>query len=69
MPETFLLVLWAGGGNVPPQLVMARRLAERGSDVRVLAPASLQGSIEAAGLAFEPYQGEQPIAVTQQPGE
>jgi MGT family glycosyltransferase len=53
--KTFLFVLWAGGGNVPPQLTLARRVAERGHDVRVLAPAVLRQRIEAAGLAFEPY--------------
>ncbi len=55
MSQEFLFVLWAGGGNVPPQLTIARRLVERGHRVRVLAPAVLRGSIEAAGVAFEPY--------------
>jgi len=49
-------VLWAGGGNVPPQLTLARRLVARGHRVRMLAPAVLRESIEAAGIGFEPYR-------------
>lgn len=56
MTSTFLFALWAGGGNVPPQLGLARRLAVAGHRVRVLAPAALQQRIEAAGLEFEPYR-------------
>jgi UDP:flavonoid glycosyltransferase YjiC (YdhE family) len=51
----FLFVLWAGGGNVPPQLGIARRLVARGHRVRMLAPAVLRDSVEAAGIVFEPY--------------
>jgi UDP:flavonoid glycosyltransferase YjiC (YdhE family) len=56
MSKEFLFVLWAGGGNVPPQLTLARRLVARGHRVRMLAPAVLRESIEAAGIAFEPYR-------------
>jgi len=59
MSREFLFVIWAGGGNVPPQLTVARRLVARGHRVRMLAPAVLRESIEAAGLEFEPY-GEAP---------
>jgi MGT family glycosyltransferase len=55
MSREFLFVLWAGGGNVPPQLTLARHLMARGHRVRMLAPAVLRESIEAAGIAFEPY--------------
>jgi MGT family glycosyltransferase len=55
-PVRFLLVLWDGGGNIPPQLAVARRLVERGHDVRILAPRVLQPRIEAAGCHFVPYQ-------------
>jgi len=55
----FMFVVWAGGGNVPPQLTLARRLAARGHEVRMLAPAVLRERIESAGLLFEPY-GEAP---------
>jgi MGT family glycosyltransferase len=56
MSKTFLFVLWAGGGNVPPQLSLARRLAGRGHTVRMLAPAALRERIEDAGLVYEPYR-------------
>ena len=56
MSQEFLFVLWAGGGNVPPQLTLARRLVARGHRVRMLAPAVLRESIETAGIAFEPYR-------------
>lgn len=59
MSREFLFVLWAGGGNVPPQLSIARRLVARGHRVRMLAPAVLRDSIQAAGIVFEPY-GETP---------
>ena len=48
MSKSFLFVLWAGGGNVPPQLVLAGRLAAQGHEVRVLAPQVLRQRIEAA---------------------
>ena len=35
-PRSFLFVTLEGGGNVPPVLGLARRLAARGHDVRVL---------------------------------
>lgn len=56
MANSFLFVLWAGGGNVPPQLALARRLADRGHAVRMLAPAALRERIEAAGVTYEPYR-------------
>jgi MGT family glycosyltransferase len=56
MSQEFLFVLWAGGGNVPPQLTLARLLVARGHRVRMLAPGVLRESIEAAGVAFEPYR-------------
>jgi UDP:flavonoid glycosyltransferase YjiC (YdhE family) len=55
MSREFLFVLWAGGGNVPPQLTLAKRLVARGHRVRMLAPSVLRESIEAAGIEFEPY--------------
>ena len=56
MSQEFLFVLWAGGGNVPPQLALARQVVALGHRVRMLAPAVLRESIEAAGIAFEPYR-------------
>ncbi len=51
-PVHYLFVLWDGGGNVPPQLALARRLAVRGHHVRILAPRTLRSRIEAAGCQF-----------------
>lgn len=53
-PHSLLFVLWDGGGNIPPQLALARRLSERGHRVRVLAPRVLRSRIEAAGCTFVP---------------
>lgn len=55
MSKSVLFVVWAGGGNVPPQLALARRLAARGHRVRMLAPTVLRQRIEKAGVAYEPY--------------
>ena len=52
----FLFVLWDGGGNVPPQLAVARRLVSRGHQVLVLAPRVLEERIAAAGCQFVAYQ-------------
>jgi MGT family glycosyltransferase len=51
----FLFVLWDGGGNVPPQLAVARRLVARRHEVRILGPQVLKQRIEAAGGTFVPY--------------
>lgn len=53
--SSFLFAVWAGGGNVPPQLALARRLADRGHHVRMLAPAVLRETVLGAGVVFEPY--------------
>lgn len=55
-PGHFLFVLWDGGGNVPPQLAVARRLTGRGHRVRILAPRVLRDRIEAAGCQFAPLR-------------
>lgn len=56
MSRRFLFALTAFGGNVPPQLVLARRLVDRGHAVHVLAPSVLRGQVEAAGAVYEPYR-------------
>ena len=56
MSKSFLFVVWAGGGNVQPQLTLARRLAARGHMVAMLAPEVLAEKIEAAGVVYEPYR-------------
>lgn len=52
----FLFVLWDGGGNIPPQLALIRRLVERGHRVRVLAPRVLRSRIEATGAVYIPFR-------------
>lgn len=51
-PRRFLFVLWEGGGNVPPQLALVRKLVQRGHSVRVLADACIREDAEAAGAGF-----------------
>ena len=52
----FLMVTWDGGGNAASQLAVARRLIERGHDVRVLAHRSQREAVVAAGATFCPYE-------------
>ncbi|PNY79598.1 glycosyltransferase [Deinococcus koreensis] len=53
--QTFLFVLWEGGGNIPPLLDLARRLRERGHAVRVMSDACNEVEVRASGCAFVPY--------------
>ena len=54
-PRAYLFVTFEGGGNLPPVLGVARRLAARGHDVRVLTEPCLRGAVEAAGARFVPF--------------
>jgi UDP:flavonoid glycosyltransferase YjiC (YdhE family) len=54
-PRAYLFVTLEGGGNVPPVLGTARRLAQRGHDVRVLTEPCLRAAVEAAGARFIPF--------------
>ena len=51
----FLFVTWDGGGNVPPELSIARRLVARGHHVRVLADPTVEREAGLAGCAFSPW--------------
>lgn len=51
----YLFTMWEGGGNVPPQLALARRLAQRGHDVRVMSDQCNAAEVQAAGCAFVAY--------------
>jgi MGT family glycosyltransferase len=51
-----LMVLWDGGGNVPPQLAIARELVRRGHDVRVLGHRVQGPRVEATGAEFSAYE-------------
>ncbi len=44
--RSYLFVTFEGGGNVPPVLGLARRLAARGHDVRVLTEPCLRAAVE-----------------------
>jgi MGT family glycosyltransferase len=51
----FLMMTWDGGGNVPPELGVARRLIARDHQVHVLAPSTIAGAAEASGCTFSPW--------------
>lgn len=51
----FLFATWEGGGSVTPALTVARKLAERGHDVRVMSDRCNRPEAEAAGAAFIPW--------------
>lgn len=55
-PLRILMALWEGGGNVPPELGVARRLIDRGHKVHVLADPTIKIAAEAAGCSFSPWQ-------------
>ena len=47
-----LIVTWAGGGNVPPAVVLGTQLAARGHDVRAIGSESLVARFEAEGIDY-----------------
>jgi MGT family glycosyltransferase len=51
----YLLTTWEGGGCVPPELGLARRLIARGHQVRVLACPAVEPAARAAGCEFSPW--------------
>jgi UDP:flavonoid glycosyltransferase YjiC (YdhE family) len=52
-----LFAMVDGGGNIPPQLAVARALAARGVEIQVIGHRGIRERVEAAGLAFEPFAG------------
>lgn len=52
----FLFALWEGGGTIPPELGVARRLIEQGHQVHVLADPTLAQRAQAAGCGFSPWR-------------
>jgi MGT family glycosyltransferase len=50
------MVLWDGGGNVPPQLAIAGELVRRGHQVRVLGHRVQGPRVEATGAEFSAYE-------------
>jgi MGT family glycosyltransferase len=55
-PKRFLFPMWEGGGTIPPQLGLARRLLERGHQVHVLADPTVEDDARAAGCTFSPWE-------------
>ena len=53
--KRFLFVMWDGGGTVPPELAVARRLVGRGHSVRVPADPTIEQEACAVGCDFSPW--------------
>ena len=51
----FLLAMWEGGGNVPPELGVARQLVHRGHTVHILGDPTIEASADGAGCTFSPW--------------
>ena len=52
----FLLATIDGGGTIPPEIGLARRLVERGHHVLVLADPTVENEALAAGCTFTPWR-------------
>jgi len=55
-PRRYLMTTWDGGGNVPPELGVARLLVERGHHVHVVADPTVDLSARQVGCTFSPWQ-------------
>jgi MGT family glycosyltransferase len=51
-----LVALWDGGGTVPAELGVVRRLVTHGHEVTVLADPPMEGAVTAAGARFRPWR-------------
>jgi MGT family glycosyltransferase len=58
----YLFALTDGGGTVPPEVGVARRLVDRGHRVRVLAETSMENEIRAIGAEFVPWEPAGPAS-------
>jgi MGT family glycosyltransferase len=56
MSNRYLFVTWDGGGNLHAELALARRLVERGHEVRFLGHRSQEMLIREAGCGFRAYE-------------
>lgn len=63
----YVFVTWDGGGNRMPTIAIARALAQRGHDVRVLGHDSQAGAYRAAGLWFTAYASAPGFALDPRP--
>jgi MGT family glycosyltransferase len=52
----YLFVTWDGGGNLPPELALARRLVDRGHEVRFLGHRTQEVAVRQAGCDFRPFR-------------
>lgn len=59
-----LFAIVDGGGNVPPQLGVARALQARGVQVQVVGHRGIRDRVEAAGLPFESFTDGSPFDPT-----
>jgi UDP:flavonoid glycosyltransferase YjiC (YdhE family) len=64
MSANILVVTWEGGGNVPPAMALAERLAARGVRVRVSAPESLRAAVDATGAELVPWRNVRSVPPT-----
>jgi MGT family glycosyltransferase len=55
-PRRFLMPMWEGGGTLPPELGVARRLIARGHAVHVLGDPTISDQARAAGCSFSPWR-------------
>jgi MGT family glycosyltransferase len=53
--RTYLFTIVDGGGTVPPELAVVRRLVERGHDVTVMAEGTMESEVVATGAAYRPW--------------
>lgn len=51
----YLLTMWEGGGTIPPQLGVARRLIDRGHRVHVLGDPTIEDAAQKLGCGFSPW--------------
>lgn len=56
-----LFVIFDGGGNIPPQVKVARVLRDRGVDIHVLGHAGIRERIESEGFPFEEFTDGRPF--------
>jgi UDP:flavonoid glycosyltransferase YjiC (YdhE family) len=61
-----LFCLFDGGGNLPPQLKVARTLRARGVEILVIGHEGVRERVEAQGFPFEPFTGVRPFSPVEQ---
>lgn len=64
----YLIATWEGGGNVPPELGVARRLIGNGHTVHVIADPTIREAAENAGCTFSSWR-RAPHRTTLNPAE